>query len=74
MMRITNYLPSIDPNLPNAQDLAYFVAMQEANPPNRPDHSAQMWNQRAEAWKKERKPGKKSGCTTARAMSASPAR
>ena len=43
-----------NPTLPNAQDLAYFAAMQEANPPGRPDHSAQMWNQRAEAWKKER--------------------
>ena len=38
----------------NTVDLNYFIAMQESQPANRPDHSAKMWDQRAEAWKKER--------------------
>ena len=38
----------------NTVDLNYFIAMQESQPADRPDHSAKMWDQRAEAWKKER--------------------
>ncbi len=36
-------------------DLAYFAAMQESQPKDRPDHSAKKWDQRAEAWEKERR-------------------
>lgn len=36
------------------EDLAYFVAMQESQPADRPDHSAKKWDQRAEAWERER--------------------
>lgn len=38
----------------NAVDLNYFISMQESQPANRPDHSAKMWDQRAEAWERER--------------------
>ena len=44
----------LHPDAPNAQDLAYFIAMQEARLANTPDHSAAKWNQRAESWKRER--------------------
>lgn len=40
--------------VPNGEDLAYFISLQESRPPDAPDHSAQKWNQRAEFWKKER--------------------
>ena len=40
--------------VPNAEDLAYFISLQESRPTDAPDHSAQKWNQRAEFWKKER--------------------
>lgn len=40
--------------VPNAEDLAYFISLQESRPSDAPDHSAQKWNQRAEFWKKER--------------------
>ena len=36
-------------------DLAYFAAMQESQPKDRPDHSAKKWDQRPEAWEKERR-------------------
>lgn len=36
-------------------DLAYVAAMQESQPKDRPDHSAKKWDQRAEAWEKERR-------------------
>lgn len=36
-------------------DLAYFAAMQKSQPKDRPDHSAKKWDQRAEAWEKERR-------------------
>ena len=35
-------------------DLQYFIDMQESRPAQTPDHSAQKWNQRAEAWEQER--------------------
>ena len=35
-------------------DLEYFLAMQESQPPNKPDHSSQKWDQRAESWERER--------------------
>lgn len=38
----------------NEEDLEYFISMQEANPADAPDHSAQKWNTRAELWNKER--------------------
>ena len=38
----------------NAEDLAYFISMQESRPADGPDHSAQKWNRRAELWKMER--------------------
>ena len=31
-------------------DLDYFLSMQESQPVDRPDHSAQKWDQRADAW------------------------
>lgn len=37
----------------NAIDLNYFIDMQESQPANVPDHSAEKWNQRADAWEKE---------------------
>lgn len=45
--------------LPNAADLQYFIAMQEAQPTDAPDHSAEKWNRRAEAWEKARTGGTK---------------
>lgn len=38
-----------------SEDLAHFLAMQESQPTNRPDHSAKKWDQRAEAWERERR-------------------
>jgi SAM-dependent methyltransferase len=38
----------------NAVDLHYFIEMQESQPADRPDHSAEKWNRRAEAWENER--------------------
>ena len=35
-------------------DLEYFLAMQDAQPEHRPDHSPQKWDRRAESWEKER--------------------
>ena len=34
-------------------DLDYFLSMQESQPVDRPDHSAQKWDQRADAWEQE---------------------
>lgn len=34
-------------------DLEYFLAIQESQPENRPDHSPQKWDQRAESWERE---------------------
>lgn len=42
-----------------SEDLARFVAMQESQPASRPDHSARKWDQRAEAWEKERREKRK---------------
>lgn len=47
-------IPTSLQNGPNAKDLAYFISLQEERPTNGPDHSAAMWNRRAEFWKKER--------------------
>ena len=35
-------------------DLDYFLAIQESQPEDKPDHSPQKWDQRAESWEKER--------------------
>lgn len=40
-------------------DLDYFLAIQESQPADRPDHSVQKWDQRAESWEKERSRGEK---------------
>lgn len=42
-----------------ANDLQYFMQMQEENPSDAPKHSAQMWDRRADAWEKARMEGKK---------------
>lgn len=46
--------PSDLKNLANADDLAYFISLQESKPLDTPEHAAQKWNRRAESWKKER--------------------
>lgn len=40
-------------------DLDYFLAMQESQPRDKPDHSPQKWDRRAESWERERVHGQK---------------
>lgn len=42
-----------------AGDLDYFLVMQDSQPENKPDHSSQKWDRRAESWEFERIQGRK---------------
>lgn len=53
MMEQINAFPALSP-LSNQEDLAYFISLQESRPTDAPDHSAKMWDRRAEQWQKER--------------------
>lgn len=53
-MKDLNFKTDIHLEIANPEDLAYFIAMQESKTAGAPEHSAQKWNQRAEAWKKKR--------------------
>lgn len=43
----------------NVFDLHYFIALQESQPIDTLDHSAEKWNHRADAWEKERVHGRR---------------
>jgi len=53
-MKNLEFSADSNPAISNAEDLAYFIAMQESKPADAPEHSAEKWNQRAKVWKKKR--------------------